>query len=258
MLLQTLLLSSIVVFALVTTGFILAVKLKNNGIADVLWGIGFIVITYTTLFVNGIYSIRQLVVTVLVLFWGVRLAAHIFMRNKGKKEDFRYAAWRAQWGKAWVIKSYLYVFLLQGFFMLLVALPVLFTNTYPGPTIGLLDRIGVVMWLIGFYFEAVGDWQLMQFKKKASNKGQIMNKGLWKYTRHPNYFGESLMWWGIYVIALSNMSAWWTFIGPLFITFSLLKVSGVTMLERKYKGDKAYREYQKTTSAFFPWFPSKS
>lgn len=255
MFLNSLLISSLFVFIFVTSFFFLALSLKNNSVADIAWGLGFPLIAYVTLFANGMSSPRQLLITLLVLLWGIRLSSHIFLRNKGKKEDFRYMEWRKQWGEHWKIKSYLYVFLLQGFLMLLVAFPVIFTNTYDGPSLGLFDRTGVLLWIIGFYFETVGDWQLMQFRRKTTNKGKVLQTGLWKYTRHPNYFGESLMWWGIYIITLSNLNAWWTLIGPLFITYSLLKVSGVTLLEKKYEGNKEYKEYQKNTSAFIPWFP---
>ncbi len=141
--------------------------------------------------------------------------------------------------------------------MLLVSFPVIYTNSYSVGAHGVFDRMGTLLWIVGFYFETVGDSQLMKFKSKSSNKGKIMTSGLWKYTRHPNYFGESAMWWGIYIITLSNLNAWWTIVGPLFITYSLLKVSGVTLLEKKYFGNKEYLQYQKNTSAFIPWFSKK-
>lgn len=252
---STLLLISVIIFFFVTGFYLLALRTKNNTVADIAWGIGIIVIAYATLFIHGANSARQLLVTMLVLFWGVRLAAYILIRSRGKKEDFRYKQWREKWGKSWKIKSYLQVFLLQGALMILVSFPVIFTNTYSGASLGLFDRVGVLMWIIGFYFEAVGDYQLIRFKQNKKNEGKIMTAGLWKYTRHPNYFGESLMWWGIYAIALSNFNAWWTIVGPLFITYSLLKVSGVTLLEKKYQNNKSYQEYQKNTSSFIPWFP---
>jgi steroid 5-alpha reductase family enzyme len=252
---STLLLISVIIFFFVTGFYLLALQIKNNTVADIAWGIGIIVIAYATLFIHGTNSARQLLVTMLVLFWGVRLAAYIFIRSRGKNEDFRYKEWREKWGKSWKIKSYLQVFLLQGALMILVSFPVIFVNTYSTSSLGLFDRVGVFMWIIGFYFEAVGDYQLIRFKQNKKNEGKIMTTGLWKYTRHPNYFGESLMWWGIYAIALSNFNAWWTIVGPLFITYSLLKVSGVTLLEKKYQNNKSYQEYQKNTSSFIPWFP---
>lgn len=259
MFLSTIVFCALSVLLLITIFFILAIIFKNNSIADIAWGLGFIVIALVSLGVNGLHSPRQIIITLLVLLWGTRLALHIFLRNKGKEEDFRYKKWRQDWGKLWIVKSYLYVFLLQGALMLLVSLPVSATNAFipSTPELTVLDQIGVCIWLIGFYFEAVGDIQLMQFKRNKNNMGKILKTGLWRYTRHPNYFGEAMMWWGIYGIALSNPNLWWTFIGPLFITFSLLKVSGVSLLEKKYKGNKEYREYQKNTSSFIPWFPKE-
>lgn len=255
MILSVLTNSSIVLFVFMTALFILALKIKNNSIADIAWGLGFIVITIVSLLTSNYYGPRQILVSSLTFIWGMRLAIHIYLRNRGQGEDFRYLAWRKQWGKAWVFKSYFYVFFLQGLLMLLVSLPVSMTIATQNPFVGPLERIGLAIWVLGFYFETVGDWQLMQFKKHKSNSGKILKDGLWKYTRHPNYFGEATMWWGIYLIAIGNISVWWTFVGPLFITFSLLKVSGISLLEKKYKGNKEYIEYQKRTPAFIPWFP---
>jgi len=247
----------VAVFIFMNVFFILSLITKRTHIVDVAWGLGFIVITLLTLSLYGVRSQASLLISTLVLVWGVRLASHLAMRNRGKNEDFRYAEWKKGWGKLWVIQSYLKVFILQGAVMILVALPIIFTNSAPVPTnpIPVFTRVGALMWLVGFYFEAIGDWQLMKFKSKPQNNGKVMDQGLWRYTRHPNYFGEAMMWWGIYVIALTNIAAWYTFIGPLFITFSLLKISGVTLLEKKYKGNPEYQAYQKKTSSFVPWWP---
>ncbi len=258
MFLHSLLICSVVVFIFVSIYYLISLVTHKNSVADIAWGMGFPLIAYTCLVINGLGSPTQLLVSLLVLLWGVRLSTHIYSRNRGKGEDFRYAEWKKQWGKQWKLKSYLQVFLLQGILMLLVAFPVIFTNTYSASTLSVFVRMGTLLWIIGFYFEALGDWQLMRFKNIPLNKGKVMKTGLWKYTRHPNYFGEACMWWGIYVITLSNLSGWWTFVGPLFITFSLLKVSGVTLLEKKYNGNREYQEYQKSTSSFIPWFPQKS
>jgi steroid 5-alpha reductase family enzyme len=145
--------------------------------------------------------------------------------------------------------------MLQGLFLLITAYPVMLINHSKETGIVLLDVIGVIVWLKGFFFEAVGDYQLSKFKRNAGNKGKIMTRGLWRYTRHPNYFGETAMWWGIFLMALSVRYGWTAIVSPLMITFLLLRVSGITMLEKKYVGNKEFEEYAKRTSAFFPWFP---
>lgn len=255
LLLQTLLVLLGVIFVYTLLFFVLSLLFGKTHIADVAWGLGFIVVAITTLILHRQGAAGQLLVSILVFFWGARLTFYIYLRNRGKTEDFRYAKWKEEWGKQWKLQSYLRVFLLQGLLMILVALPVIGVNTFGVGPIPELVRVGVLVWLVGFFFEVIGDWQLMDFKNDPKNHGKILDSGLWKYTRHPNYFGEASMWWGIYLIALSNLALWWTFIGPLFITFSLLKVSGVSLLEQKYKGNKEYQDYQKRTSAFIPWWP---
>jgi steroid 5-alpha reductase family enzyme len=217
---------------------------------------------------------RQVLITALTLLWGFRLAVFLFFRNYGKPEDFRYAQWRKEWGK-WVIpRSFLQVFMLQGFFMLIIALPIILvlnanldflfgsaetadgiTGYGPLQTIGLgiTDYIGAAIFFIGLFFEAVGDQQNYFFKKDPKNKGKVMKYGLWKYTRHPNYFGECLIWWGIALVALPVQYGYLAFISPAIITFLLLKVSGIPMLEKKYDDMPEYQEYKKQTSAFIPW-----
>ena len=144
--------------------------------------------------------------------------------------------------------------MLQGFLLLIIAYPVILINHSKETGIGFLDILGLIIWLKGFFFETVGDYQLSKFKRKTKNKGKITTQGLWKYTRHPNYFGETAMWWGIFLITLSVKNGWTTIVSPLVISFLLLKVSGVSMLEKKYLGNKEFEEYAKRTSAFFPWF----
>ncbi len=237
--------------------FILAVVLKKNDIVDIAWGMGFILITVMFLILVREYHLRRILVSTLVFIWGLRLAFYIFIRNKGKKEDFRYAQWKHDWGKYWIIRSYLQVFLLQGFFMLTIAYP-LFLLTQDQPDhINYLDIIGLCLWLTGFFFEAVGDAQMRSFKLDPNNKGKIMNQGLWKYTRHPNYFGESAMWWGIFFITLNVQHGWIAIFSPVIITLLLLKVSGVPLLEKKYEYNPEYKEYIRKTSSFIPLLPKK-
>ena len=246
--------SSIAVFVYMLLWFFIAIIKKDNGIFDVAWGLGFVVLAFLNLFMaQHIYS-TQLVITILISVWAVRLALHIAYRKRGKKEDFRYAAWREQWGKKAVLKTFTNVVLLQGFFMLVIAVPLIVVNYKPVANINIINYIGVIVWIIGFLFEALGDYQLLKFKQDVLNKGKIMTSGLWKYTRHPNYFGEATMWWGIFLIAFSGSYSLISLISPITITFLLLKVSGVPLLESKYKDNPDFIEYARKTNNFIPWF----
>lgn len=234
--------------------FLFAVLIRNNGIVDVLWGLGFIVIAGLTFLLSPGTSTG--LIFVLVTIWGVRLAVHIGIRNSGKGEDFRYAQWRKDWGNWWVLRTFGQVFLLQWLLMQIVALSITqATNGVANNQV--LIVLGLVIWIIGFYFEAIGDYQLTVFKSKASSKGKLMTTGLWRYTRHPNYFGEAILWWGVALIAYANSSNFAVFLGPLTIDFLLLYVSGIPMLEAKYKGRKDWLSYARRTSAFFPLPPKK-
>lgn len=237
--------------------FLLAIKLKDNSIADIAWGLGFIISSLTALFYKGNFNIRAIMVTALITIWGFRLALHIFRRNKGKKEDFRYQKWREEWGKYWKLRSYFQVFLLQGFFMYSIVYPVILINNANFIKLTHWDWLGLFIWITGFLFEAVGDAQLKEFKKNKENKGKIMQSGLWHYTRHPNYFGESTMWWGIFFLTLSVENGLWAIFSPVIITILLVFVSGIPLLEEKYKDNKEFQEYAQRTSAFIPWFPRR-
>ncbi len=249
-------LSALLVFIFMTVLFLIAQAIKNNSIADIGWGIGFILIAFAGIITSENHAPRQLLLGAMVLCWGLRLAIYIFIRNKGKTEDYRYRQWREEWGKHIVWRSFLQVFMLQGILMLLSALPLIVVNAYPTESITWIDAAGFLVWCVGFYFEAVGDYQLMQFKKQPHSKGKIMTRGLWKYSRHPNYFGEALLWWGIFIVSISAGNWWISIVSPLLITFLLLKVSGVVMLEKKYEGNAEFETYAKRTSAFIPRLPS--
>ncbi len=250
--LATISVTSISIFIFMTLFWIVSIILKKTSIIDVAWGIGFIFVAFIAFFYNGNFYPRSLLVLTLVFLWGIRLAYYIFLRNKGKKEDFRYQRAKEKWGKAFWWKSYLLIFLLQGFVMLIVTFSFQFTLTYTDNSIYLLDIIGFIIWLLGFYFETKGDWELYVFKSNYQNKGRVLKSGLWSLTRHPNYFGESLMWWGVFIISLNINLGIITIISPVAITFSLLKVSGVKMLENMYKDNFEYQEYIKNTPEFFP------
>jgi steroid 5-alpha reductase family enzyme len=243
-----------------TVWFVLALLRKDNSIADIAWGLGFVLVTGVTLARGTGPSARSILASSFVFIWGLRLAVHILFRNRKRGEDPRYAEWRKKWGRWFVVRSYLQVFLLQGLFLLAISYSVILINTSvsasPHP-LGLLDLAGTVVWVVGFLFEAVGDAQLSRFRRDPGSRGKIMDKGLWRYSRHPNYFGESLMWWGIFLVALIVPYGWTTVASPVLITFLLVRVSGVPMLEKKYAGNAEFQAYARRTSAFVPWFPKK-
>lgn len=235
--------------------FAISIVKKRNDIADIAWGLGFVLMAWSSFLLGENYSQRGILVGLLVSVWGIRLASHIFKRNRTKTEDYRYAQWRKDWGKWFYLRSYFQIYLLQGMLLYLIAIPIFIINQYAGAEIGLLDMVGLMIWLIGFGFEAIGDAQLKNFINDPVNKGNLMQSGLWQYTRHPNYFGEVTMWWGIWVISLSALFSIFSIISPLAISFLILKVSGIPMLEKKYEGRTDFEEYKKRTSAFFPLPP---
>jgi steroid 5-alpha reductase family enzyme len=240
-----------------TCWFLVSVVKKRNDVADIAWGLGFILLSWSSFFIAQTYSFRGLFVGILVSIWGLRLAWHIYRRNKGKPEDYRYLAWRKEWGKWFFVRSYLQVYLVQGVFLFFIVLPVLFINIGIYESLGAFDLIGILVWITGFYFEVTGDAQLARFLRDPSNKGKIMQIGLWKYTRHPNYFGEVTQWWGIFIVALALPNGIVTIIGPLTISCLILFVSGVPLLEKKYAGRPDFEAYKKRTSIFFP-LPQKT
>jgi steroid 5-alpha reductase family enzyme len=235
-----------------SAGFAAAALKRRNDLADVAWGVGFIVAAVAAWGTGGVVSGRTAVVTVLVSVWGLRLAFHIARRNRGKKEDRRYRAWRESWGRHALVRSFFQVFLFQGLLLVIISLPVTLVILSGGPGFSVLDAAGILVWTVGFLFEAVADFQLARFKRSTAGAGRIMTSGLWKYSRHPNYFGEVVLWWGIYIIALSVPGGWATFLGPLLITVLILGVSGIPLLEKKYAGNPEFEEYRRRTSAFFP------
>jgi steroid 5-alpha reductase family enzyme len=235
--------------------FIASLLKKRNDVADVAWGLGFVLMAWVSFFLAGDFGIRGLGVCLLVSIWGLRLAWHIHSRNKGKAEDYRYLAWRKEWGKWFLLRSYAQVYLLQGTLLLLVVSPVVLINRHAGSSLGFLDLLGVLIWMAGFFFEVVGDAQLARFIKNPDNKGKLMQSGLWAYTRHPNYFGEVSLWWGLWLIAISVPNGWMGIIGPLTITILILKVSGIPMLEKKMAEHPDFSEYKKRVSVFFPLPP---
>jgi steroid 5-alpha reductase family enzyme len=243
------------VLAYMTVCFLVALLRQRNDIADVAWGPGFVLVSSASLLAGGATTWRGIMVTGLVLVWALRLALHIHVRNRGKGEDPRYRKWREEWGRWFVLRSFLQVFMLQGVLLLVVAVPIIVVNASPTAPLRWLDGLGLAVWLVGFGFEAIGDWQLLRFIRDPANRGTLMTGGLWRYTRHPNYFGEVTLWWGIWLIALAVPGGWLTIVGPLTITILILKVSGIPMLERRYEGRPDFEEYKRRTSPFFPLPP---
>ncbi|MBU0596471.1 DUF1295 domain-containing protein [Candidatus Bipolaricaulota bacterium] len=243
-----------------TVIWIFSLILRNASIVDIFWGPGFITLACAVFAVARGSSARSLLMLVLVLAWGVRLALHVGIRNAGRGEDWRYRKWRDEAGPAFWWRSYFKVFLLQGTILAVVALPLTLGISAVGPArIGGLGIAGLGVWLLGFAFETIGDAQLSRFKRDPANAGKVMDRGLWRYTRHPNYFGESLVWWGIFLIAAATPLGAWSVFGPVLITFLLVRVSGVRMLEAGLKERKPeYADYIRRTSAFIPWPPRRS
>jgi steroid 5-alpha reductase family enzyme len=238
-------------------GWVVSVQRQNVTIVDSLWGMGFVLIAWLTLFQLDGMGMRSLLITVLTTLWGVRLALYLTWRNHGKGEDPRYAQWRSASGERFWITSLFKVFLLQAIFLWAIALVIQAGQSGGGShRLGWLDFLGTLIWLTGFVFEAVGDWQLARFKSDPANHGQVMDRGLWRYTRHPNYFGESLIWWGFFVIALSQPGNWWTVVSPVIITAVLLKMTGIPLTEKLIVEKRpGYGDYIASTPAFFPWIP---
>ena len=248
----------IVVAVAVFLLWLLSLKLKDASIVDIFWGLGFAIIAVTSYLVAEGFAARKQLITTLAVIWGVRLAWHIGSRNIGKGEDFRYQAMRKRHGDKFPLVSLYTVFLLQGVLMWIISLPLQAAQVPAEPArLTALDMLGAAVFLVGFFFEVVGDWQLRQFKSDPANKGKLMDRGLWAFTRHPNYFGDALLWWGFYFVACAA-GGWWTVFSPVLMTFLLLKVSGVAMLERSLTKTKPeYESYARRTNAFLPWFPKR-
>ncbi len=251
--------ASLIILILVTLLWIVSIFIKNVSIVDLFWGMGFVFVNAWYFFMSGDFYLRKVILLVLVSLWGLRLSVYLSLRNIGKGEDYRYQQFRQDYGpeRYWWF-SYFQTFLLQGALILLISLPLLASNySTASNQLNVLDYAAIIVWIIGFIFEAGGDYQLSMFKSKPENKGKVLNTGLWKYTRHPNYFGDSAIWWayGLFCLASGN---YWQVIGSILMTLLIIKVSGVSLLEKSLKDKKPeYQDYIKKTSAFFPLPPKK-
>jgi len=251
--------ATIIILVLVTLLWIWSVFIKNVSIVDIFWGLGFVVVNAFYVFMSGELNTRKILILTLVSIWGLRLAIYLAFRNIGKGEDFRYKEFRRNYGpKRYWWFSFFQTFLLQGVLIMIVSLPLLGINSSASSgDLKLLDYLGIVVWLIGFTFEAGGDFQLARFKRDLANKGKVLNTGFWKYTRHPNYFGDSAVWWAYAIFSIAAGS-YWQIIGSIVMTLLIIKISGVALLEKTLNNTKSkYREYIEKTSSFFPWFHKK-
>ena len=249
----------IVIMIMMSFLWVFSVIIKNVSIVDLFWGFGFVVTTIFYFINTDGNDLRKTIILILVVIWGLRLSGYLTWRNFGKGEDFRYREFRKKYGEKrywWV--SFFQTFLLQGLLMWLISATLLgaqYAGSEKSP--GFLDFAGILLWIIGFTFEAGGDYQLARFKADPSNKGKVLDTGFWKYTRHPNYFGDSAVWWGYGLICLSAGS-YLPILGSVLMTALIIKVSGVALLEKSLKDQKPqYREYIEKTSAFIPWLPKK-
>jgi steroid 5-alpha reductase family enzyme len=238
-----------------TLVWLLSVRKRDASIVDIFWGFGFVMVAWACLLFGDGLSERRWLLAALTSIWGLRLTLYLAMRNLGKPEDYRYQAMRRQHGANFPLRSLFIVFWFQGLVAWLVSFPLQAAANSTAPLSG-LDWAGVLLWIIGVLFESIGDAQLSRFKADPSNAGKVMRSGLWRYTRHPNYFGDFMVWWGFGCIALSA-GAVWSIIGPILMSFFLLWVSGVALLEKTITRRRPeYEEYIKQTSAFFPWPPT--
>lgn len=244
--------SAILILVFMTAVWLYSIYRKDMSIVDGFWGLGFMAVTHHWFFRLDEISPRQFVIAYLVTLWGLRLAIHIFYRNFGKGEDPRYVAFRKEWREKTVWISFYKVFMLQGGLMLVISLPIIGIMFSGDQTFSEINIVGVLLWLTGWLFETFADYQLLKFKRSPANKGKVMDSGLWRYSRHPNYFGETCVWWGIFLISLGSGYWYLALLSPILITYLLLKVSGVTMLEKRYEGNDKYAEYKRRTSAFIP------
>ena len=249
----------LVIVILMTLLWIVSVLIKNVSIVDLFWGFGFVVTAgFYFLETDGLV-LRKIVLLTLVAIWGLRLSVYLTWRNYGKGEDFRYREFRKKYGEKryWWI-SFFQTFLLQGILMWLISAPLLGAQYYgQDKSLGIFDYSGVLFWIIGFMFEAGGDLQLVKFRSNPDNKGKVLNTGFWHFTRHPNYFGDSSVWWGYGFFCLASGS-YLPILGSILMTGLIIKISGVALLERSLTEQKPqYKKYIEKTSAFIPWFPKK-
>ncbi len=250
---------SLVALLFMSLVFVVSQWVKRTDVVDIAWGLVFIVIALTSwllsahqiLFGWNIQTVTLLLVTV----WALRLSITLFIRVTHRPEDKRYVELRKKWRGGQALNTYIRIFLVQALLAVVVSAAAIIVFASPLQHPDVYTYVGVGVWVVGFLFETVGDWQLKRFASDPNNKDRVLNTGLWKYTRHPNYFGEATMWWGIYIIALSTLFGWSGIVSPVVITFLLLFVSGVPMAEKALMKRQGWKSYKARTSKFIPLPP---
>ena len=246
----------VAVLTALTLLWLVSLRLRDASVVDPFWGPGFALVTLTYWLVDGGRTARGMLVLALVILWALRLGWHLLRRNRREGEDPRYAAMRARHGERFPRVSLFRVFWLQGMILWIIAMPLL-AAVRSQAALGLLDLLGAAVALIGIITEAVADRQLRRFRADPSSRGRVLDSGLWRYSRHPNYFGDAVLWWGLWLVAAAG-GAWWTLFSPVAMTVLLLKVSGVPLLEKSLEQSRpGYAEYAERTSAFVPWPPKR-
>lgn len=249
--------SLVIILIISTTIWLISIAITNASIVDIFWGTGFVITNGYYFYSSDNHSVIQYIILGLVTIWGLRLTIYIFWRNKGKGEDFRYQQFRKDFGpkRYWWV-SFFQTFMLQGVLIWIISITLWNINVSVCASINILIYLGLLVWIIGFVFEAGGDYQLSKFKSNPQNKGKLLTTGLWRYTRHPNYFGDAAVWWGYALVSL-GLGGTWHIVGSLIMTFLLLKVSGVRLLEKTMTKRAGYEDYITKTSSFIPWFPKR-
>lgn len=250
--------SAIAIAILMVSTWVLSLIAKNASIVDIAWGLGFVLVGWVSFAVGDGDNVRGWVLVALVSLWGLRLAGYLAKRNIGHGEDYRYRAMRKHWGPRFPVISLVTVFTLQGVLMWVVSLPLQLGQVESSPGFGPIGTMGLLVWAVGLFFEAVGDAQLRRFKSDPANEGKVMSSGLWRYTRHPNYFGDAVVWWGMAIVAAEAGVGVFGLMGAALMTFLLVRVSGVALLEKSLRKRKPeYEAYVRATSSFVPRPPRK-
>jgi steroid 5-alpha reductase family enzyme len=245
---------SVLLFVYLSSMVVVACYKEDTSIANFTWGGGVLLVTLYTFFRMSNFLLQQIIATICIALWASRLIMYVYTRYTGK--DPRFTTWKWQGLKALIINT-IWVFG-QLLMIAIMSYAVVLINIYNMPhALSLLDVVGIIIWIGGYCIEMISDNQLFAFLHNPANKGKVMDSGLWRYSRHPNYFGESTMWVGIYILALSIPYGWTAFITPLTITFLLRFVTGVPLLENAMKDNAAYQEYKRKTNTFIPWFAKK-
>ena len=239
--------------------FLIAQSRRNNGLVDVAWGLGFILSAGISLALGRPQGAVPWVAFGCVVLWGIRLTWHLARRNWNRPEDYRYKNMRDTWNpRTFYLRMFVQIYLLQFALNYLINLPVIVAGLEDRAPWNPVAMLGLAVWIAGFFCEALADRQLRVFKADAANRGKLLTTGLWRFSRHPNYFGEAVQWWGLWILTIGGGRNLWLFFSPLLITLFLVFVSGVPMLEKKYAGRADWEAYKSRTSKFILWFPKKA